>query len=293
MKPSAFSYVRPGTVAEAVAYLAAGNARVLAGGQSLVPLMSLRLAAPETIVDINRVDGLNQITERDGHIVIGATVRQATALADDLVRAKAPLVAAALAKVAHVQVRTRGTVVGNLTHHDPASELPAVAVALDAEFTLVREGATRRVPAAEFFVDRFTTAADLPDLVTEVAFPAAPSGTAAAFHEITRKAKDWPLIGAGAQLTVYEGEIVDARVAVCGVRGTPVRQHAVESALIGRPPETSTLDAAAAKAQADVVAEINARSGAEYRKRVLPVVVRRALAEAAEALAPHAQKGAA
>jgi carbon-monoxide dehydrogenase medium subunit len=282
MKPSPFRYVRPSTVAEAVAALAVGDAAVLAGGQSLVPLMSLRLARPRTVVDINRVAGLGLITERDGQVVVGATARQADVLGSGLVRAKAPLVAAALKHVSHVQVRTRGTVVGNLVHHDPASELPAVALALDARFTLAARHGQRQVSAAEFFVGEFATAAAADELVTEVSFPAAPPDTGAAFHEITRKGRDWPLLGAAAQLTVRDGKIAEARVAVCGVAATPVRQREVEAALVGQPAAGSVLPAASAAVHADVVAHINARSSADYRRRVLPVVVRRALESALE-----------
>lgn len=289
MKPPPFRYVRPSTVAEAVAALAEGGARVLAGGQSLVPLMNLRLTSPETLVDINRVAGLDLIAERDGYVVVGATARQADALGSALVRDRAPLVAAALRQVSHVQVRSRGTVVGNLVHHDPASELPAVALALDAEFTLVGPHGERRVRAAEFFLGEFATATAATELVTEVRFPCAPPGTGAAFHEITRKARDWPLLGAAAQLTVRDGEVVDARVAVSGMSGVPVRQHDVEAALAGRPAATSAMPAAAARAHADVTAHVNARSGADYRRRVLPVVVRRALVSALDsALDPAA-----
>ncbi|CCH89498.1 protein of unknown function [Modestobacter italicus] len=138
MKPAPFEYRRPATVAGALADLAAAEgARVLAGGQSLVPLLNLRLATPPVVVDINRVEGLDAVVEREGRVHIGATARQSAVLASELVRSRLPLVAAALARVAHPQVRARGTVVGNLCHHDPASEMPAVAVALDAEFTVV------------------------------------------------------------------------------------------------------------------------------------------------------------
>jgi carbon-monoxide dehydrogenase medium subunit len=282
MKPFPFRYVRPSTVVEAVVALAVGDAVVLAGGQSLVPLMNLRLTRPRTVVDINRVVGLDLIIERDGQVVVGATARQADVLASGLVRAKAPLVAAALAHVSHVQVRTRGTVVGNLVHHDPASELPAVALALDAEFTLAARHGQRRVSAAEFFVGEFATATAADELVVEVCFPSAPPGAGAAFHEITRKARDWPLLGAAAQLSMRDGEITEARVAVCGVAATPVRQDRVEAALVGQPAAPSVMLAASAAAHADVAAHINARSSADYRRRVLPVVVRRALVSAFE-----------
>ncbi len=283
MKPATFEYRRPATVADALADLALdGGARVLAGGQSLVPLLNLRLATPPVVVDINRVEGLDEIAERDGRLHVGATARQAAVLASDLVRASAPLVAVALARVAHPQVRSRGTVVGNLCHHDPASEMPAVALALDAVFTVVApDGGISELPAADFFLDSFAVAVPPGGLVTGVSFPVAPPGTGAGFYEISRKAKDFALIAAAAQLTVDAGTVTDARVAVTGLGHRPLRMTAVEAALTGGPPTPDAIRDAARCATGDVLAEVNTRSPAAYRSRVLPVVVARALKSAA------------
>jgi carbon-monoxide dehydrogenase medium subunit len=282
MKPAAFEYRRPATVADALADLSLDDgARVLAGGQSLVPLLNLRLATPPVVVDINRVEGLDEIAERDGRVHIGATARQAAVLTSDLVRAKLPLVAVALARVAHPQVRARGTVVGNLCHHDPASEMPAVAVALDAEFTVVApDGNRSTVAAADFFLDSFAVAVPPGGLVTDVSFPVAAPGTGAGFYEITRKAKDFALIAVAAQLTVDGGTVTDARVAVTGLGHHPVRMTAVESALTGGLPTAEAIRDAARLADGEVLAEVNTRSPAGYRSRVLPVVVARALKSA-------------
>lgn len=286
MKPAPFDYRRPATVPEALADLAvAEGARVLAGGQSLVPLLSLRLTSPPVVVDINRIKGLDRLIERDGRVHIGATVRQATVLASELVSTTLPLVAAAQARIAHPQVRARGTVVGNLCHHDPASEMPAVAVALDAEFTVVApDGGSATVPGAEFFRDAFEVAVPAGGLVTEVSFPVAAPGTGAGFYEVARKATDFPLIAVAAQLTVTDSAVTDARVAVVGVGHRPVRIAAVEAALTSRPVVADTLADAARLADVPVLPEINRRSSAGYRSRVLPVVVRRALHAAATAL---------
>jgi carbon-monoxide dehydrogenase medium subunit len=288
MKPALFEYRRPATVAGALADLAsADGARVLAGGQSLVPLLNLRLATPPVVVDINRVEGLDEIVERDGRVHIGATARQAAVLSSELVRSALPLVAVALARVAHPQVRARGTLVGNLCHHDPASEMPAVAVALDAEFTVVGpDGGISAVPAAGFFLDSFAVAVPPGGLVTSVSFPVAPAGTGAGFHEITRKAKDFALIAAAAQLTVDGGTVTTARIAVTGLTHRPLRMTTVESALTGGPATPEAIRDAARLAHATVLGEVNTRSTAGYRTRVLPVVVARACRSAASEVAP-------
>jgi len=279
MKPATFEYRRPATVAEALADLAlAEGARVLAGGQSLVPLLNLRLATPPVVVDINRVAGLDAISLADGRVHVGATVRMATVLTSAVVAEHAPLVPVALARVAHPQVRARGTVVGNLCHHDPASEMPAVALALDAEFTVVvPDGTATTVAAADFFLESFAVAVPPGGLVTGVSFRAAPPGTGAGFYEVARKAKDFALLAAAASLTVTGGTITDARVAVTGLSHRPVRMTAVETALTGGAAGPEQVRDAARLADAEVLAEVNTRSPAAYRSRVLPVVVSRAL----------------
>lgn len=284
MRPANFDYRRPTTVADVLGDLASTpGARVLAGGQSLVPLLNMRLVQPPVVVDINRVEGLDELRERDGRLHVGATVRQATVLASERAQRAVPLLVAALAKVAHPQVRSRGTVVGNLCHHDPASELPAVAVALDAEFTVAVQGeGIRLIAAAEFFGEQFRTAVPPAGLVTGVSFPVAAPGTVAGFHEISRKAKDFALIGGAAQFRLdTHAEVVDARVAVTGLGHRPLRMTAVEAALLGAPPTDDALRTASRLATGEVVAEVNARSSAGYRRRVLPVVVHRALRAAA------------
>ena len=234
MKPAPFEYRRPATVAGALADLAtAEGARVLAGGQSLVPLLNLRLASPPVVVDINRVEGLDAVVERDGRVHIGATARQSAVLSSELVRNRLPLVA-----------------------------------------------------AADFFLGSFAVAVPAGGLVTGVAFPVAAPGTGAGFYEVTRKAKDFALIAAAAQLTVSGGAVTDARVAVTGLTHRPVRMTAVESALVGDPPTAEAIRDAARLAGGEVLAEVNTRSPAAYRRRVLPVVVARALKQAAQEVAP-------
>ncbi|MCW2583452.1 MAG: hypothetical protein JWQ53_2242 [Klenkia sp.] len=286
MKPAPFDYRRPTTVAAALTDLSSvAGARVLAGGQSLVPLLSLRLASPPVLVDINRVAGLDLLTTTDSRVHIGATVRQATVLASPVAARHLPLVVAALTRVSHPQVRARGTVVGNLCHHDPASEMPAVAVALDAEFTVLGpDGTASTVAAADFFGDQFEVAVPVGGLVTEVSFPVAPPGSGAGFFEVARKARDYALLSAAAQLTVTDGRISAAAVAVTGLGHRPLRMDTVEDALRGAAITADALRAAARLATGDAVPHVNRRSTAAYRTRVLPVAVHRALRAAAAQL---------
>ncbi|MCW0214814.1 MAG: FAD binding domain-containing protein [Pseudonocardia sp.] len=282
MKPAAFDYRRPTTVAAALADLGSvPGARVLAGGQSLVPLLNLRLEQPPLLVDINRIPGLDEIEVRDERLHVGATARQGTVLTSSLAATAAPLLPAALAWVAHPQVRSRGTVVGSLCHHDPAAELPAVAVALDAEFVVVTaDGTTRRIPASDFFGAPFETTIPAGALVTAVTFPVAAPGTRAGFAEIARKAKDIPILAVGAQVTVTDDRVSAARIAVSGLSARPQRMTASEDALLGTVPTDTTLAVAARAAVAEVDTALPARASADYRRRVLPTVVRRALATA-------------
>ncbi|GAA1378729.1 xanthine dehydrogenase family protein subunit M [Pseudonocardia kongjuensis] len=277
MKPPHFEYRRPSTVPEALADLAAPGARVLAGGQSLLPLLNQRLVDVGRLVDVNRIAGLDRLTVDDDRLHVGATVRQATALRSPVVAAAAPLLVAALARTGHPQVRSRGTVLGSLCHHDPAAELPAVALALDAGI-VVADGPT--VPAAEFFGAAFETAVPAGGLAVAVTFPVAPPGTRAGFAEIGRKAKDLPLVAVGAQITVADGRIVAARVAATGLAAHPQRMTATEQALLGNPADGPAIAAAARAATGEIDPDLTLRASAGYRRRVLPAVVRRALDDA-------------
>lgn len=284
MKPAEFDYVRASTVDEAIAALAAQpeDAKILAGGQSLVPMMNFRLVTPATLVDINRVPGLDSVVARDGGVAIGATVRQADIEASQLALQACPLVIEALHYVGHPQLRSRGTVVGSLVHHDPAAELPAVAVALDAKIVLTGPTGPRTVAAREFFETYFTTCTEPDELATEVWFPAAPGHTGHAFVEIARRPGDFAMVGVAAWVEVVDSTIARAGVALSGVADKPVRCAELEAAIGGAPASASTFAEAGRLAERDdqVAPTDDVHASGAYRRRVLPVLVEQALATA-------------
>jgi carbon-monoxide dehydrogenase medium subunit len=218
VKPAAFDYAAPTSLDEALQLLAANDtAKVLAGGQSLIPLLNLRLAEPELLIDLRRVPGLNEIARQGNELVIGATVRQRQAERDPLVAEDAPLITAALAEVGHPQIRSRGTVGGSIAHADPAAELPAALVALDGRVIARGPGGERSIPAADFYLGFLTTALDDDEILVAVALPAAPPRTGAACVEIAQRAGDYAACGAVAQVTLDDaGTIAQARVALIG-----------------------------------------------------------------------------
>lgn len=291
MKPARFDYFSPTTVDEAAALLAehGDEARILAGGQSLVPMMNLRLAQPRVLVDINRIGGLGTVESDAAYLSFGATVRQGVALVDESVSRHGPLLVEAIRLIGHPQNRARGTVVGSLAHHDPAAELPAVAVALGATVTAVSVDGKRSITAEDFFVDHYTTALDANEMAAEVRFPSAPSGTGAAFEEVCRREGDFALVGVAAQVTVEDGEITDARVALAAVAGRPVRARKTETALRGAR-VTSEVAAEAAQLTTDeegIEPMSDIHAPARYRLSVLPIVAERAISKAlSRALAP-------
>ena len=253
MKPPPFHYASPTSVSDAVALLvehADEEPRVLAGGQSLVPLMNFRLAQPGYLVDLRRVAGLDTIRHDGEVLVIGAMVRQATAEQSPEVALGAPLLAEALHHVAHLPIRNSGTVVGSMAHADPAAELPAVALAMDAEMTAVGPQGERRIPAAEFFQGPFTTALGPDEILTEVRFPHWSGGHA--FVEFARTHGNFALVGVAALVGVQNGRISAAALAVSGLGPTPLRLPAAERALVGAVPEGAAVSAAVEAGTADL-----------------------------------------
>jgi carbon-monoxide dehydrogenase medium subunit len=267
VKPPPFEYVAAASVEETVAALAAPDAKVLAGGQSLVPLLNMRLARPALLVDVNRVPGLDRI-EVDGEVRLGALVRQADALASAELAAACPLLAAALRHTGHPATRSRGTVGGSLAHADPAAELPAVAVALDAELLATGPGGGRTIPAADFFAGPFATALAPDDLLTGVVLPrqgARPFG----FAELSRRHGDFALAGAAVLLD-------PARIVLFGLGGRPEQAREAEQALDGGAGAAEAADLATRGL--DPVSDVHA--GGAYRRRAAAVLVRRAVEEA-------------
>ncbi len=287
MKPSRFHYHAPATVAEAVGLLGehGDEAKVLAGGQSLVPMMSLRWATFAHLVDLNRVAGLDDVERSNGDVRVGAIVRQAQAEHDATVAADAPLLAKALPHIGHFQIRNRGTIGGSLAHCDPASELPAVALALDATLEASGPGGERSIGAADFFDGPFQTTLADDEILTAVRFPVWDGSSGFAVEEVTRRHGDFALCGAVCGVTLDGDAVTRAAIAMFGVGPTAVRATGAEQALIaaGTGADLAAVGAEAA-ARLDPSDDIHA-SGA-YRKQVAAVVVRRALAAAIQEAQP-------
>jgi aerobic carbon-monoxide dehydrogenase medium subunit len=287
VKPAPFLYHAPGTVDDALALLAehGDEAKVLAGGQSLVPILALRLAAPAHLVDIGSVAGLDGIAA-NGVLGIGATVTQRRAEQSREVRSWCPLLGAALPCIAHPQIRNRGTVCGSLAHADPAAELPAVMLAVGATMTIAGPRGTRVVSAHEFFVSYLETAVAPDELLLRVDVPAWPTGTGWSFQEISRRQGDFALVGAATMLRLADdGTIADARLAFTGVASTPVRVAQAEAALVGQPPDADAFAAAGAIVADALEPPADVHATSDYRRHVGGVLTRRTLAESFERIA--------
>jgi aerobic carbon-monoxide dehydrogenase medium subunit len=284
MKLPPVEYEAPTTVAEAIDLLAehGDEASVLAGGQSLIPLLALRLARPEVLIDINRIDELSGVSAANGHVAIGATTREYVAEESGTVADTLPLLAAALPLIGHEAIRSRGTIGGSLAHADPAAELPAVARALDAEFVVRGPSGTRVIPAAQWFDGYLTTSRRPDELLAEVRFPAAGPGTGVSFEEVARRHGDFAIVGLAASLVFSDGVISEARLAFAGVSDVPVRATAAEDLLAGERPSAELFDEAARRATEDLEPPADLHGSSDYRKTVAAAVVRRGLRAAAD-----------
>jgi CO/xanthine dehydrogenase FAD-binding subunit len=283
VKPPPFAYDAPESVDEALALLAehGDDAKVLAGGQSLIPLLALRLARPARLVDVGRIAELQALT-LDGGVRIGAGVRQRTAERSRDLAAANPLVGQAIPFIGHVPIRSRGTVGGSVAHADPAAELPAVMLLLEATMVARRAaGGTREIAAADFFEGFFTTALAAEDLLVEIRLPPWPAGAGTAFQEVARRHGDFALVGAGAVVVRDAGgTVTDARLAFTGVAGTPVRSAAAEAVLRGSRADAEAIAAAAAAVGGDIDPAGDVHATAAYRRHVAGVLARRVLTEA-------------
>jgi aerobic carbon-monoxide dehydrogenase medium subunit len=284
MKLPPVEYEAPETVTEAVDLLAEqqDEASVLAGGQSLIPLLALRLARPAVLIDINGIDELSGVSAADGWTAIGAMTREYMAEESELVAGTVPLLAAALPFIGHEAIRSRGTIGGSLAHSDPAGELPAVARALDAELVVRSKSGERMVPAAEWFEGYFMTARRPDELLVQVRFPTAEPGTGVSFGEVARRHGDFAIVGLAASLTLADGAITNARLALSGVSDVPVRATAAEDLLMGERPSTGLFDEAAHRATDDVNPPSDLNGSSDYRKTVAAALVRRGLQAAAD-----------
>ena len=287
MKPAPFKYYAPATVQEALSHLAehGWDAKALAGGQSLIPMMNFRLAQPGVIVDLNRIAALSYVQPaRDGGIRVGAMTRQNQVERDPLVAQAAPLIHAAMPKIAYPQVRSRGTIGGSIAHADPSAELVAASVALEGQFVLRSSRGERQVAAQDFFLGLFTTVLEPDELLIEIRLPPMPPRSGWSFLEIARRHHDFALVGVAAVVTLDKKGLCDqCRLAFFSVGDGPVQGLQAGAALQGQEPAADTIDAAAEIAgDADVDPQSDINASSEYRRHLVKVLSRRAMTEAFE-----------
>jgi aerobic carbon-monoxide dehydrogenase medium subunit len=281
MKPAPFEYVAASSAADAVEALRryGDEAKILAGGQSLIPMLALRLARPSALVDINRCGELEDLTEAGGVLTVGALARQR-----DLERwalRRSPLLSEALGWVAHAPIRNRGTVVGNLVHADPASELPALLLCLDGSILARRKGSERVIPADKLYLAPLTTSLEFDELATSARFQLPPEGAGSGFAEVARRHGDFALVGCAAVLALDGGGAVShARLGFFGVGGTPIRSAPGEAVLMGREPTPARIAEAAKAAAAALSPDGDLHASAGYRKKVAATLAERVLGAA-------------
>jgi CO/xanthine dehydrogenase FAD-binding subunit len=285
MKPAPFEYFQPRSVNEALALLAehAGDVKPLAGGQSLIPAMNFRLATPSVLVDLNGLNELAYINDGDT-LRIGAMTRQRAVERSAVVAKHAPLLAETMPFIAHAAIRNRGTIGGSLAHADPAAELPAVMLALDARFTIRSGSSSRMVPARDFFTGLFATAIEPGELLTGIDIPKAIKHTGYAFQEISRRHGDFALVGVAAAVTLdADGRCASARIALLSVGDSPMLAEQASAVLKGQVPSADGIKAAAdAAAQQDIDPPSDIHASAKYRRQLANVLTRRVLTRAFE-----------
>ena len=284
MKLPAFDYACPGTLTEAVSLLAAqpGEAKPLAGGQSLMPMMAFRVALPRLLVDLRKIPGLTDISISDDSVRLGAMVRWRDILEDARLAKANPLLVAAVAHVGHYQIRNRGTVGGSLAHADPAAEMPGIAIACDTEISAIGTAGMRVIKAADFFVGTLTTVLKLDEIITEIRFPAWRPNRRYGFQEFAPRHGDFAMSG----VALYydpdgNGKAANAHVGVFGVADRPLRLAAVEAVLNGRIVDDPTIAAAAKAASSAVNPRDDIHASAAYRRSLTGTMVERALERAA------------
>ena len=284
MIPASFDYVRPSTVDEAVRALASAgeDAKVLAGGQSLLPVLRMRLAAPTTLVDLGRIPELRGVREDDDALVIGAMTTHYDVQRDALIASHAALLKEATDTVADPQIRHRGTLGGAISHADPAGDLLAPVLALEASLVVAGPSGRRTVPAAEFFQDLFTTALGPDELLVEVRVPKH-TGWRAHYEKFNRVAQAWSMVAVAVTVRTEAGVIEEARVALTNMGSTPVRATGVEAALVGVQASADAISAAASHAAEGTNPPVDSNADVEYRRHLAQVLTGRAIAAAAGA----------
>ena len=289
MKPAPFTYAAPSTLEEALALLAEHGdaAKLLAGGQSLMPLMNLRLARPQYVIDLNRVAGLDYIQERDGTLVVGTMTRQRSLERAPAVRQHYPLLSEATTLIGHVAIRNRGTVGGSIAHADPAAELPAVLLAHGGSVQVQGPRGTRRIVADQLFRTYLTTALEPDEVLTEVHFPRWPAGTGWCFMEESRRHGDFAMVGVAVLLTLDTARrCTQAAVALCGVGDTPHRVAAAPTLLLGHALDATRRRDVAQAAASEIEPDSDLHASAEFRRHLSAVLTQRALRQAAERATP-------
>jgi carbon-monoxide dehydrogenase medium subunit len=283
VKPAWFDYYAPRSLEEALRIMgdAGPDGRILAGGQSLVPMLNCRIVRPGVLIDINRIEGLDRLHVAADSLTVGALVRHADLLRNALVREGWPLLAEATRQVAHPAIRNRGTVCGSVCHNDPAAEQPSVLVTLDGTVVIAGTAGRRELPAEKFFTGMLSTALEPGEMVVEVRYPRPPAGAGAAFVEVARRLGDFAIGGAAAMLTVRNGVCERARLTIVGMGEGPFRAHAAEAALTGRRIAGKDGQDAFAEAAAKVVAAVapaaDVHASSSYRRHLAGVLTARAL----------------
>lgn len=281
MKPTAFDYVAPRSVEEALAALAksGGGAKVLAGGQTLMPLLALRMSLPTVLVDINKVVSLKGVSHSGGKTRIGAMTRQSELISDPTLATSLPVLVRAARHIGHHQTRNRGTLGGSISLGEPAAELPAAAVALGAEIVVRSHSGSRTISAEDFYLGPYVTALGEDELVAAVHFPDWPRDTIQVFHEVTRRPGDFALVGVVGALSVERGRVARTGLALFGMGPTPIKARRAEALLMGQQPAQIDFAAVAEAAIEETDPFDDHHASAEYRRTVGRRVVARALRE--------------
>lgn len=282
MTTSTFEYHAPSTIADAIGLLEGhgDSAKLLAGGHSLVPIMKLRLAEPEVLIDLGQIEGLSGVTDTGDGLSIGPMTTYNQLMTSDLVCSKVAVLAEAAGQVADVQVRNRGTIGGSISHADPAGDMPGVVVALGAEFEATSSGGTRTIAADDMFVDLLTTALSANEILTNIKVGAIPAGTGAAYEKIANKASRYAIVGVCAVVSVEDGVCTAARVGVTGTGPTAVRAGASESALVGAALDGDSIRAAASVAADGIDPLSDVHASGDYRIHLTRVAAERAISRA-------------
>ena len=282
MIPASFEYSAPKTLSEAIALLQkhGSDAKILAGGQSLIPLMKLRLASPKTIVDLNGIKELSYIRESDGHLTIGALTRESDLETSDLIKKKYPIIADTAAVIADPLVRNMATVGGNLAHADPANDHPATMLALGSEVVATGPKGKRTIPLNDFFTGLFTTSLKPDEILTELRVPVPPPNSGGAYLKVERKVGDFAAAAVAVQVTLDGDKFKHAGIALTNVGQTPIRAARAEKALIGQPVNDSTIAEAARIASTEAEPNDDLRGPVDYKRSLVRVLTERALRQA-------------